>query len=114
MHQNSIEALLDRYLNGETSKEENALVEKWLEENNNGHSQWQYLNQSDKDEWLAGVFGKIQHSIKASETKVVVMQPRKHLWRRIAAVAAVLLICFILYRQWPALQSARTPMNLLH
>ena len=112
MYRNIIEALLDRYLKGETSKEENELVENWLEENNNPLSEWQHFNQSQKDQWLADVFGKIQDSIKANEPKVVAMPPREHLWRRLAAVAAVLAIFFTLYLEWPALQSFLHPVQL--
>jgi transmembrane sensor len=113
MDRNSIEALLDRYLKGETSQEENELVENWLEENNNPHSKWQYFNQSRKEEWLAGVFGQIQDSIKANETKIVAIPRRKHSWRRIAAVAAVLVICFTIYLEWPALQRRLHPGQLI-
>jgi ferric-dicitrate binding protein FerR (iron transport regulator) len=112
MDRNIIEALLDRYLKGETSQEENELVENWLQENNNPHSEWQHFNQSRKDKWLADVFGQVQDSIKANEPKIVAMPQRKHLWRRIAAVAAVLAICFTLYLEWPALQSRLRPVQL--
>jgi len=112
MDRNIIEALLDRYLKGETSREENELVESWLEENNNPHSQWQHFNQNRKDQWLADVFGQVQDSIKANELKIVAMPQRKHLWRRIAAVAAVLAICFTLYLEWPALQNRLHPARL--
>ena len=112
MDRNIIEALLDRYLKGETSQEENELVENWLEENNNPHSEWPHFNQSQKDEWLADVFGQIHDSIEANEPKVVVMPQRRHLWRRIAAVAAVLAICFTLYLEWPVLQNRLHPIQL--
>ncbi|HEY0245282.1 MAG TPA: FecR family protein [Mucilaginibacter sp.] len=112
MDRNIIEALLDRYLKGETSREENELVEGWLEENNNPHSQWQHFNQSLKDQWLADVFGQIQDSIKTDELEIFSMPQRKDLWRRIAAVAAVLTICFSLYLEWPALQNRLHPVQL--
>lgn len=112
MDRNIIETLLDRYLKGETSKEENDLVENWLEENNTPGSEWQHFNQSRKDQWLADVFGEIQNSIKANEPKVIVMPKREHLWRRLAAVAAVLAICFTLYLEWPALQNRLHPVQL--
>ena len=105
MDRNIIEALLDRYLKGETSQEENEIVENWLEKNNNAHSEWQFFNQSRKNQWLAEVLGEIQNSIQATKSKVVVIPKRNHLWRRLAAVAAVLAICFTLYLEWPALQS---------
>jgi ferric-dicitrate binding protein FerR (iron transport regulator) len=42
----------------------------------------------------------------------MVMPQRKHLWRRIAAVAAVLAICFTLYLEWPGLQNRLHPVRL--
>jgi transmembrane sensor len=111
MDRNIIEALLDRYLKGETSQKENELVENWLEENNNSCSEWQHFNQSRKDEWLADVFGQIQHTIRANEPQIIVMPLRRHLWLRIAAIAAVLAICFTLYLEWPSLQSRLHPVH---
>lgn len=112
MDRNIIEALLDRYLKGETSQEENELVENWLEENNNPHSEWQHFNQSRKDQWLVDLFSQVQDSVQAHEPKIVVMLQRKHLWRRIAAVAAGLAIFFTLYLEWPALQNRLHPVQL--
>ena len=107
-----IEALLDRYLKGETSQEENELVEDWLEKSNNSHSEWQQFNQSRKNQWLAELLFEIQNSIRATKSKLVLHPRRNHLWRRIAAVAAVLAICFTLYMEWPALQSLLHPTQL--
>ena len=112
MDRNIIEALLDRYLKGETSQEENELVEDWLEKSNNSHSEWQQFNQSRKNQWLAEVLSEIQSSIRPAKSKLVVMPQRNHLWRRIAAVAAVLAICFYLYMEWPAFQSLVHPTQL--
>ncbi len=112
MDRNIIEALLDRYLKGETSQAENKLVETWLQENSNPQSEWQQFSQNRKDQWLADVFGEIQDSIKANEPKIVVMPQRKLLWRSIAAVAAVLAICFTLYLAWPSLQNYLHPAQL--
>lgn len=112
MDRNIIEALLDRYLKGETSQEENELVENGLEENNNPHSEWQRFNKSRKDQWLADLFAQIQDSIKANDPKIIAMPQRKHLWRRIAAVAAVLAVFSMVYLEWPALQNRRHPVQL--
>jgi ferric-dicitrate binding protein FerR (iron transport regulator) len=112
MSRSVVEALLDSYLKGETSKEENELVERWLEENGNPNSAWHQLDQSGKDQWLAGVFNEIKESIHVDQSKVIVMPARKHLWRSIAAVAAVLAIFFTLYLEWPVLQNRLQPVQL--
>ena len=111
MNRNIIEDLLDRYFKGETSQEENELVENWLDKNGNSPSEWQYFNQNQKDEWLAGTYSDIQNSIRTNSPKVVTMSERKFLWRRIAA-AAVFIIAFALYLEWPVLQNRLFPVQL--
>lgn len=112
MDHNIIEALLDRYQKGETSQQENELVENWLKENNNPNSQWQHFNKSQKDQWLADAFVQIQDSIKTKEPKILTMRSRRQLWWRLAGVAAILAISFTLYLEWPALQSRLHPVQL--
>lgn len=104
------EALLERYLKGETSVAENELVERWLEENGTANSEWQLLDQSSKNQWLSGVFNEIKDSIHAEEVKVIKMPQRKRSsWRSIAAAAAILVISFTLYQEWPVLQNQLRP-----
>ncbi len=117
MSRQQIAALLDRYLNGETTNEENELVERWLEENGNANPRWYDLDRSAKDEWLSSVFSEIKNTIYETGAKVVSLPQRKRvLWRSIAAVAAVLLISFTLYLGWPSLQSRlhRIELTTLH
>lgn len=113
MSRNQIEALLDRYIKGETSTEENALVERWLEENGNSNSDWTGLDQPGKDKWLSSVFGDIKKTIRSGEAKVIQLpQSKNFLWRSVAAAAAVLIIFSVLYIEWPALQSHLRPVQL--
>jgi transmembrane sensor len=113
MSRNQIEALLDRYLKGETTTKENELVERWLEENGNSNAEWEDLDQSGKDEWLSGVFGDIKNTIDAGKAKVIQLPQRKRfLWRGAAAAAAVLVISSVLYLEWPALQNRLHPVQL--
>jgi transmembrane sensor len=66
-----------------------------------------------KDQWLSSVFSEIKNTIHETEAKVVSLPQRKRgLWRSIAAVAAVLLISFTLYLEWPSLQSRLHPVSL--
>jgi transmembrane sensor len=113
MSRHQIAALLDRYLKGETTNEENELVKRWLEENSNTNAQWHDLDSSAKDQWLSSVFSEIKNTIHETEAKVVSLPQRKPgFWRSIAAVAAVLLISFTLYLEWPSLQSRLHPVKL--
>ncbi len=107
-----IEDLLDRYLNGTANPEEIERVETWLANNGNTHSEWKQMEQKDKDQWLSGLFGEIQESIDSKDAKVVVMQPRRVLWRSVSAIAAALAIFFTIYLQWPVLRNAMFPVQL--
>ncbi|HEY0054762.1 MAG TPA: FecR domain-containing protein [Pedobacter sp.] len=100
MNSKTIESLLDRYQKGETSAEENILVEKWLDENNNPNSQWQILDTHAKQQWLGDTFIKIHETI--NEPKVIEM-PSRPLWKKIAAVAAVVSVFLALFLQVPSL-----------
>ena len=113
MSRDQIEALLDRYIKGETSTEENVLVERWLEENGNSNTEWAGFDQSGKDKWLSSVFGGIKNTIHADDAKVIILPQRKRLFgRSVAAVAAVLIIFSALYIEWPALQNRLQPVQL--
>ncbi|HEY0176845.1 MAG TPA: hypothetical protein VGC08_10730, partial [Pedobacter sp.] len=97
MNHNKIGALLDSYLKGETSAEENDMIERWLEENDNSGSQWQQMDRSDKDQWLSAVFNEIKGTIRTDHPPVISIRQRKYLWRNIAAAAAILVIFFSFY-----------------
>ena len=112
MSRNQIEALLDRYQKGETSAAENETVERWLEENGNPKPDWNELDRPGKDQWLSSAFGDIKATIHADGAKIVQLSQKKRLlWRSIAA-AAVLVISFTLYLEWPVLQNRLHPVQL--
>lgn len=113
MSGNNIAVLLDRYLKGETSPAENELIERWIEENGTAGAEWQALAQSDKDQWLSGIFKDIKVSINEEATKVIPLPAGKRfLWKGIAAAAAVLIIFFTLYLKWTVLPNHTHPIAL--
>jgi ferric-dicitrate binding protein FerR (iron transport regulator) len=129
MTRNDLEDLLDRYLKGTASAAETERVEAWLNDVGNPEAEWFKLDQHTKDKWLASVFGQIRESIGAHEhthtqhtgtvlaadtqkSKWVIMHSRKHLWRGVAAAAAVLILFFIIRMEWPVWQSRLHPVQL--
>ena len=114
MNRHQLVALLDRYVKGETTNEENELVERWLEENGNPNHAWQSLDQTNKDQWLSSVLSDINSTIHQAEVKVLPLpQTKRWFWQSIAAIAAVVLIAFTLYLKWPPLQSLLHPVQLI-
>ena len=43
-----IKSLLDRYIAGSATQQEQQLVEQWLEESNQQNTEWQLMNNKDK------------------------------------------------------------------
>lgn len=104
MRRDQIENLLLRYSRDEATSAEKDIINLWLEENGNTESEWLMLNQASKDRWLSNAFKDIQSTIRANEDQVVSMPKRKPFqWRNIAAVAAILIVCSVVYLGWPAL-----------
>lgn len=113
MSRNVIEDLLDRYLDGKTSAEENEQVERWLENNGNPDSAWQRFNANDKAQWLTDIFEDIQQNKQIpKKAKIVALPTRKLQWRSIAAVAAILILILAVSLEWPAIQNRLHPQAL--
>lgn len=112
MSRNVIKDLLDRYLNGQTSAEENQQVENWLQQQNNPDSTWQKLNQNDKTQWLTDIFSDIQKDIHFSEPKIVKLPKRRYTWQTIAAIAASIIILLAVFKERPAFQEFLHPQVL--
>jgi len=104
MSNNDIKNLLDRYATGNASEEEVKRIESWLDENGNRNSEWLNMNKMHRDIWLASLFQEIRQGITNDEAKVVILRKR-NTWRYIAAVAAVFVLFFTLWFEWPALQN---------
>jgi transmembrane sensor len=96
----NIATLLDRYQQGNTTVEENQLIEKWLAENGVADPAWQRLNAADKEQWLADVFTDIKATIRQNEPVIKPISSRKYLWYKIAGAAAVLLVVCGLWWQF--------------
>lgn len=108
----NIEALLDRYQKGETTIEENQLIEKWLTENGVADPAWQRLDRAGKDQWLADTFVEIKATIQQNKPPIRLKPARRYLWYKIAGAAAVLMIALGLYQIWPLSFGKRVPEEL--
>jgi ferric-dicitrate binding protein FerR (iron transport regulator) len=103
MSRQDILSLLERYANGATSAAENLRVENWLAEHQNPDNQWERTDTVGREQWLGQVFADVDSTI-GKNTPVVHIRPSRTLWR-VAAVAAMLLICFSIFWQRAALQN---------
>mgnify|MGYP003541836993 FL=1 len=58
-----IKNLLDSYIAGSATQQEQQLVEQWLEENDQQNTEWQLMNNKDKAAWLLQLYRDIDNSI---------------------------------------------------
>jgi transmembrane sensor len=112
MSRPNIEDLLDRYLNRQTTAEENELVEQWLANYDSG-SAWQDMNTRDRKVWLDELFHDVQETINTHTSVTDVPLKKSYPWLRyVASIAASVAVFFTLYMAWPALYNRITPNNL--
>jgi transmembrane sensor len=107
-----IEDILDRYLKGEASPGEIERVETWLNSNVTPGNEWQQMDAKDRSQWLSALFDDIRSDAGINDAKVVTMQPRRNLWRRMATAAAMIAICFLVYHEWPIIHNRLYPVQL--
>lgn len=99
MNHNDIESLMDSYLKGETSKEEDLIIAQWLESDlKNESDEWSGMDKAEKEQWLASLYHDIHQTIHSTQSIPV----KVSLWPRWAAVAAIIVVAFSLYWLWPA------------
>ena len=87
MSRPNIEDLLDRYLAGHTTPEENRLLEAWLSDHDSGYSGWEELSVDSRKAWLDNLFEEI-----APDAPVIVMRSPRVWSRSIAAIAASVIL----------------------
>jgi transmembrane sensor len=92
----AIEKLLDRYLSGECSAEEQLMVESWLENQAITENEWTKMIESEKNAWISSLRDKINQTIKEKNTVEVIKVKIVPLYKRTVfrAAAAILFIMF--------------------
>lgn len=93
-----IDKLLDRYLKGEATQEEQRLVEQWLESPAKEPSPWDEMQPELQDQWLEGTYHRIEGTIDAKGKKVVKLAPRL----KLAMASAAIFIGFLVFFFWPS------------
>ena len=71
MNNSAMQKLLDRYLSGACSTEEQLKVEQWLEQQQNAGNEWTEMDAPAKAAWMALLYQDVQDTIdnKAVATK---------------------------------------------
>lgn len=95
-----IDKLLDRYLKGEATLEEQRLVEQWLESSANEPSVWDEMQPERQDQWLKATHQRIANTLDAQETKVLKLSNFK--WWKLAMASAAVFIGFLVFFFWPS------------
>lgn len=91
MNRQEITQLLDRYTKGETSPQENLVVDNWLSDPANDAGAWASLAAADREQWLKITWEDISQTING-KASVVPMRGTKTAWRAAVAIAASVLI----------------------
>jgi len=111
MNTTANEELLDRYLSGACSPEEQKQVEQWLDRQETGDNAWAQMDASAKAAWMASLYRDIRHTVAAGDEPNIIQAPVIPFYRRtlfrVSAAAMVLLLLgsgmyYWLGRQKPA------------
>lgn len=97
MDQSTMQELLDRYLSGACSQEEQRKIEDWLDHQARADNDWTGMDTSDRAAWMAGVYQDIRHTITQPVTtddneKPVIPLYRRPFFRMVAAAVIVFLL----------------------
>lgn len=93
MNTPEINILIEKYLAGKCTVEEQLQVEKWLEENSTLTNEWMQMDGAAKTEWMSSLFGEIKNTIDSREQQAApVRTMRSKIWRNMAAAAVVLVL----------------------
>ncbi|MES2458755.1 MAG: FecR domain-containing protein [Bacteroidota bacterium] len=110
MHSHDIEKLIDKYLKRETNTLENDQVERWFAENKAEGTQWKELDAKGREQWINNLWRDIELTISQPDE---LLEVRSHkykkakaqvLWKKIAAVAAILFVTVTMFIFWPVEQ----------
>ena len=114
-----IKSLLDRYIAGSATQQEQQLVEQWLEENDQQNTEWQLMNNKDKAAWLLQLYRDIDNSItpkdagwQDDDTIDSSLAWYKKFWLPVAAALIVSIGAGIYYFLLPQ-QERATPVSVI-
>lgn len=88
MNQAEINNLLDRYLGGQCTAEEERRIEKWLDQDLNEVNEWTLLSPEEKKTFLASLYRDIEKKIHGA--RIISMKLRRRLW-----IAAAVFFFFV-------------------
>jgi ferric-dicitrate binding protein FerR (iron transport regulator) len=92
MEQSDLNNLLDRYLRGICTAQEQMLVEQWLENNKTEPNDWTEMSNAAKDLWMASLLGDVRKTLHLDNQKdsAIVHKMQRRVWLRVAAAASVI------------------------
>ena len=102
--------LLTRYQQGETSAEENLLVESWLMDTGAGSAEWSGMDELSRKRYLSDLYADI-NSLRPAGGADYGRIYKLRFWRKISSIAALFLIACGLYLSWPALNQWISPVS---
>jgi len=115
MNHSDMQNLLDRYLSGACSVEEQLIVEKWLERQHQANNEWSQMDASAKAAWMANLHQDLQQTINGGASTLPLY---RRLSFRLTVAAAIILLAgtgawWFLHRpsDRPAVAATTSPAN---
>src|SRR5258706_14321455 len=90
MNHSAMQKLLDRYLSGACSAEEQLKVEQWLEQQENAGNKWTEMDATAKAAWMARLHQDVRHTIQSKAVAPPGIPIYKRPFFRMAAAAAII------------------------
>jgi len=113
MSRPTIEDLLDRYIAGRATPEENQLIEQWLDDHDTRSPAWGQMTGHDRKALLDRVFNKLEDETREDAGRVIALPRRALNLRWIAAAAAMVALFAGLYFMWPRANTGNVSLATL-
>ncbi len=84
--------LLEKYLRGNCTAEEQLFIEQWLEDHKTEPNEWTEMSKTAKSEWMASLFVDIRNALHSNnqQGRAKVYRIKRKAWLRVAVAASII------------------------
>lgn len=109
MHQQNIQELIDKYLEGNCTSEEEERVHAWLEKVNRKDQQWSVWSAEEREAYLSTLYEDIRHSTTGKGKNLRRKKLRLYFTRIAASLILLAALSALLYRYGPGEPGIESP-----